>query len=248
MEKTVFAGKPCDQPVHFLINGSVLGQGGQIAIGGHVGSVFCCLGSEEGGCEEVGPQFFLSAGITLHHGQPGFAFFFNLCQAVLGHGGEVSAAGGQGRGTGGKEFQLGGVDLVAPGQFPGRWPVISRQWLEGLPGNATLQELWIEDTDQRVAHLDAGIEEAQWLAWFHGLQPQGGTAELHGQGIDVHPVDAAADDLAQGMPVIGLGGLVGASIDAGQLGGQAAGRGQKKMARTAGRVADGDVQQGLTRE
>ena len=50
-----------------------------------------------------------------------------------------------------------------------------------------------------VAALDVVIEEVKWLTWAVRLEPQGHFAKLHCKWIEIHTVDAIADDIADGL-------------------------------------------------
>ena len=57
--------------------------------------------------------------------------------------------------------------------------------------------------EQGVAVLDVGVEERERQAGLHGLHPQAHLAQLDGHRVEVHAVDAAADDLPQRVAVLG---------------------------------------------
>ena len=62
--------------------------------------------------------------------------------------------------------------------------------------------------EQGVADPDAGVEEAEGLAGFEGLEPEGDLGEFGGEVVEVDAVDAAADDVVQGVGDLFGGGFV----------------------------------------
>ena len=66
-----------------------------------------------------------------------------------------------------------------------------------LPGHrGVVAELIEPGADQGVAALDLVVEEAERQGAVHGLDPQREAAQLHRQGVEIHRVDAALDDVA----------------------------------------------------
>ncbi|AEP13712.1 hypothetical protein Cabther_B0714 [Chloracidobacterium thermophilum B] len=77
------------------------------------------------------------------------------------------------------------------------------------------------------------------------FQPQGHAAQLHGQRVFVHAVEAAGHHVADGLAdVIGIR-LVFAGTDFGQFLAQPPRRRQQEMSRTAGGVKDAEGEQGV---
>ena len=66
-----------------------------------------------------------------------------------------------------------------------------------LPGHdRVVLELVEPGADEAVAALDLVVEEGEGQRPVHRLDPEREAAELHGQRIEVHAVDAALDDVA----------------------------------------------------
>ena len=78
-------------------------------------------------------------------------------------------------------------------------PVISGDRLEGVARDPSGDQRWCR-SEQRVADLDVGVEEGQRRAGFQRLQPQADLRKFSGQRVDVHPVDAPSDHLAERRP------------------------------------------------
>jgi hypothetical protein len=92
------------------------------------------------------------------------------------------------------------------------------------------------------------IEEAEGLAGIDGFQPEGDAAEFDGHRVDVHAVEAAAGDFAEGVAVVvGADGTVGGA-EFGECFREAAGGGEQEMAGAAGGIADGDAKQSFAGE
>ena len=53
--------------------------------------------------------------------------------------------------------------------------------------------------DDGVAAFDVVVEEVERLAGDVGFEPEGDFAEFDGEGVQVHAVDAVADDVADGL-------------------------------------------------
>ena len=65
-----------------------------------------------------------------------------------------------------------------------------------LPGHhGVVRELVEPGPDEGVAALDLVVEEPEWQGAVHRLDPERQSAQLHGQGIEVHGIDAALDDM-----------------------------------------------------
>jgi hypothetical protein len=92
------------------------------------------------------------------------------------------------------------------------------------------------------------VEEAEGLAGIDGFQPEGDAAEFDGHGVDVHAVEAAAGDFAEGVAVVvRADGTVGGA-EFGEFFREAAGGGEQEVAGTAGGIADCEAQESLTGE
>ena len=97
--------------------------------------------------------------------------------------------------------------------------------------------------EQGIADPDAGVEEAERLAGFQRLQPQGYLCQFGGEVVDVNAVETAAGDFPQGVLDFGRGGLVFAGAELGQSLGDAAGGGDQEVPGATGGIADGERQQ-----
>ncbi|MNJ48515.1 hypothetical protein D3C77_437100 [compost metagenome] len=84
--------------------------------------------------------------------------------------------------------------------------VVASQRFVGGIGNAVLQYLQIEHPQERIAAADLRVEEAKGKAGVHRLDPERDLGQFHRHRVAVHPVDAAARDIAQGMAEIGQRG------------------------------------------
>ncbi len=85
------------------------------------------------------------------------------------------------------------------------------------------------------------VEEGEWQARDERLHPEADLAQLYGHRVGVHPVDAAPDDVAQGLAG-GLGrGLAVPGTDSGEALGDAVRGGDEEVAAAARRVADLEV-------
>ena len=86
------------------------------------------------------------------------------------------------------------------------------------------------------------LQERQGQPRIDGLHPEAHLADLHGQRVRVHAVDAAPDDIAEGALVIVRRGRA-SGADAGHAVGEPACRGEQEVAGAARGVDDGKVQQ-----
>ena len=92
------------------------------------------------------------------------------------------------------------------------------------------------------------VEEGKGLAGLEGLEPEGDLAELDGHGVDVHAVEAVADDVAQGGLVEERGGLglaIGHGAGAREVSGEAMGGPDEEMTGAAGHVTGLEAEDGL---
>ncbi len=94
-----------------------------------------------------------------------------------------------------------------------------------------------------ISAFDSVVKEVQWLIRVMGLQPHTHLAEFHSQGIDVHTVDAVADDTAHGSSKSRGRGLLLTGTNIGQLCGNASGGIKQDMPGAAGYIANSDGQQ-----
>ncbi len=89
------------------------------------------------------------------------------------------------------------------------------------------------------------IEERQRQVPVVPLQPQGHLAEVHGQGVQVHPVDAVLDHIPHGPPELRRRGLLLPGADPGKLPADTPGCGQEEVSASGGRIADAQAQKGM---
>lgn len=227
--------------------GAVGGVGDEVGfVAGGFGLVE--LGDGDGGdlAEEIG---------VLSVGSVELAFLgSDLGGGVLGEGGDFAPACEDGveflleRGgefefllAAGVVLALGFVGLAEGG---GDVLVVAGEGFEGLVGHAFFEFVLGDEADDGVAALDVVVEEVERFAWAVGFQPEGDLAELHGEGVEVHAVDAVLDDIAGGLAEGGGAGLVIAGADDGQGEADAAGGGEKDVAGAAGDVGDAEGEEG----
>ena len=126
-------------------------------------------------------------------------------------------------------------------EFRRKGLVVAAQGREGGIRYPLVDNGGIEHAQERVAALQVVIEEAQGFVGRHGLQPQGHARQFQRQRVQIHAVDAVANDVAQSMAVVvATGRTLGAQLR--QMIGQPPGGGKQEVAAAAGRVADGDGQ------
>lgn len=68
------------------------------------------------------------------------------------------------------------------------------------------------------------VQKSEGFARIEGFHPEGDFAKLHRHGIDIHPVDAISDYIAQGVLDEGGGRLVFTGADGSQAFGNAMSR------------------------
>jgi len=89
------------------------------------------------------------------------------------------------------------------------------------------------------------VQEGKGLAGHLGFDPQSYLAQLHGQGVLVHPVDAVGDDVPNGLPLGLRRRFLLPGPDSGELPAQAAGGRKQEVARAAGGVEDADGEESV---
>ena len=117
--------------------------------------------------------------------------------------------------------------------------------LEGFVGDAALEFVFMGEADDGVAAFDVVVEEVEAFAGDMGFEPEGDFAEFDGERVEVHAVDAVADDIADGFTKGQRAGLVFTGADDGEFGGDAAGGIEEDVAAAAGDVADAEEQERL---
>ena len=103
----------------------------------------------------------------------------------------------------------------------------------------------VEHADQAVAALDAVVEEVQGHVTHGRVDPQAHLGELHGHGVQVHPVDRVLEHVALGPADRVVGHVLLARADLGQAAPQVVVGRNEKRGRPAGRIAHLDRQEGL---
>ena len=209
------------------------------------------LGREKGGHIGVG-QLGQGALPGLLAGlRPGAALGGNAVQGVVGQ--LLDGAGVLRQGAGGKQvvghhllpaFEVGLVLLFQGG---GGGFVVATEHGVGFVRDAVFQNLGVQHAQERIAHLQVVVDKGQGPVGGVGLQPQRGFGQGNGHGVFVHAINAVADDIAQGVAVVGgRGGAThGGGAQLGHFIGQTAGGGQQKVPAATGWVAHGQFQQGL---
>ena len=235
---------------HLLAHCPALAPGDQVPAGGHRVDRLRPLGGEEGGHEQIGGFALVAAAVALARRLPDPALFFHLFRGVLRH--MIESNGAETR-LGHALAEVHGHDPALAGglvgllQLGGGLLVVAGERLVGVVGNAFGENRRVQHAHQGVAAADVGSQKAQRLARLHRLQPEGGLAQLHRQGVDIHAIDAVGHHLAQGVAIISFRGLVSAGAQARHLGSQAPGGSEQEMAGTRCRVHDLETQQGLDR-
>ena len=82
------------------------------------------------------------------------------------------------------------------------------------------------------------VEKGERFAGGVAFQPERDAAEVHGERVFVHAVDAMADDIADGFADALRGGFVLAGAEPGEFLADAPGGGEQHVARAAGDVDD----------
>ena len=143
-------------------------------------------------------------------------------------------------------FELGLV-LLFQGSCGGF--VITTEHGVGFVRDAVFQNLGVQHAQNRIAHLQVVVDKGQGAVGGVGLQPQRGFGQGNGHGVFIDPINAVAHHIAQGVAVVGRcgGATHGGGAQLGHLVGQAAGGSQQKVTTATGRVAHGQVQQGVDR-
>ena len=118
------------------------------------------------------------------------------------------------------------------------------QGLERFVGQARFDQLR-GGPEQAVADPDVVVEEGERLPGLEGFEPEVHAAELGRHGVDVHAVEAPADDVAEGVLVeerrrLALARRVRANP--GKVPGEAMCRADEEVAGADGRVADLEVE------
>ena len=139
---------------------------------------------------------------------------------------------------------FGSVVGVGPAKRRSPLSVVALDGLECLVGDASVDQRG-GGPDQRVAALDVGVEEAEWLAWFQRLQPQRDLGQFDRHRVHVDAVDAVLHHVPQRGPQRLDGGFRVMLAHRGQALGDAPGGRDQEVPGTARWVADRDRQQGV---
>lgn len=135
---------------------------------------------------------------------------------------------------------VGALGFVGFAEGGGDVFVITGEGLEGFVGDAFFEFVLGDEADDGVAAFDVVVEEIEGFAGAVGFQPECDFAEFHGEGVEVHSVDAVADHIAYGLAEGGGAGLVVAGANDGEFRGNTAGGGEEDMTRAAGDVGDAE--------
>ncbi len=95
-------------------------------------------------------------------------------------------------------------ELVVPLQAGDDALVVAGEGDEGVVGDACGDQGG-GGAEQGVADLDVGVEEGQRPAGAHRLEPEADLGEFGGHGVEVDAVDAAGDDVVEGVLDVGRG-------------------------------------------
>jgi hypothetical protein len=101
-----------------------------------------------------------------------------------------------------------------------------------------LESFQIENAHQRIAATNAVIEKGERFATGVAFDPERDAAQIHGERIFVHAINAMGYDIARGCAQGFGGGFIFACADARKLLAEPPSRRQQKMPRTAGRIAN----------
>ena len=119
-----------------------------------------------------------------------------------------------------------------------QFAVVAGHRVEGFIGQAILERVEVEHARQRIAALDAVVEEGQRFAFGVAFQPEGDARQFNRQRVFIHAVDAVGDHITGGFADALRGGFVLTAADARQFLAQAPRRRQQEMPGAAGRVED----------
>ena len=136
-------------------------------------------------------------------------------------------------------------DAVIVFHFSGESSVLITDGIEGLVRDASLKDLQVEDTHQRIAAADAMVEERQRLAPDLTLNPQGHFAQLHGKRVFIDAIDAVGDHVADGFPHLFGRRFVFPGTGTSQFFAQPSRSGQQKVAGPTGRIEDANGKDGV---
>jgi len=123
--------------------------------------------------------------------------------------------------------------------------VVAFARVERLVRDALFEHAEIEHADERVATADAVVEEGERFAGGVAFQPERDAAEVHGERVAVHAVDAMADDIADGFADAFRGGFILAGAQDGKLLAHSPPSGEQHVAGAAGDVYNLEGEQGL---
>ena len=129
---------------------------------------------------------------------------------------------------------------VHPPQHSSGLPVIAFQWLESFIRNPGAQHFQIEHAHQGITSTDAPVQKSQWPLADMAFQPKRDTAQVHGQWVFVHAVDAMPDHIADRLAHLLGGRFILAGADTRQFLAHAARGGQQEMPQAASRITHPD--------
>lgn len=152
-------------------------------------------------------QFFLSA---------------DQVRRIVGNGVHVAAMAGErlgfvGIADGKQVLRAAPFFTVLLGGGAGRGFIVAFTRVERLVRDPLCKNAEIEHADERVTATDAVVEKGKGFSGGVAFQPEGNTAEVHGQRVSVHAINAMADDIANGFADTFRGRLVLAGTEFGQF-------------------------------
>jgi hypothetical protein len=57
----------------------------------------------------------------------------------------------------------------------------------------------VKNAHEAVAALDMRVEEGKGFSRLQGFDPEGGSAEFHGEGVPVNTIDTGSNDFTEGV-------------------------------------------------
>ena len=199
---------------------------------------------EESRRPEVARLFLAQPGRVAVAGLEQFLLAADEFRRVVGNGVHVAAVAGERLGfagiADGKQVLSSAASFLAVllGGGAGGGFVIAFARVERLVRDALWENAEIEHANERVAAADAVVEKREGLAGGVAFQPERDAAEVHGERVAVHAVDAMADDIADGFADALRGGFVLAGAEFGEFLADAPGGGEQHVPRTASDVYD----------
>jgi hypothetical protein len=135
------------------------------------------------------------------------------------------------------------VLLIGVAPLGGEILVVAGHGREGLVGDALVQFLALNKADDSIAAFDVMVQKIERLAGIMRLQPKGDLTEFNGERIEIHPINASADHVAQGGAESRGRWLLFPRAHDGQFGGDTPRSGEKNVSRTAGDISNAQIEQ-----